>query len=178
MDYECERGAKRNFEVWRASEGDIRETDEERLNRLEREGMEEEGETTAMEELERKVGDARQEMAVADALDEIRTRNARNERSEKREAGEVVREEMDEERRRVEREDEERTRRAFVTEGGERVRRIGVDDEEGEIGVGGKERGKVLMPPPTTTGLEFKRVVKKKKDFGAALGIKKKSALV
>merc|ERR1712000_603263 len=34
----------------------------------------------AMQELETKTLDAKREMAVADALDEIRTRNARNER--------------------------------------------------------------------------------------------------
>ncbi|KAK0334438.1 Pre-mRNA-splicing factor cwf16, partial [Friedmanniomyces endolithicus] len=39
MDYECERGAKRNFEVWRERVlGE--ETDEERLDRLEREESE------------------------------------------------------------------------------------------------------------------------------------------
>ncbi|KAL9576000.1 MAG: hypothetical protein Q9212_007479, partial [Teloschistes hypoglaucus] len=131
MDYVCERGAKRNFEVWRqgvgggeAGEGG-KETDEERLDRLERE-MEE---RSAMEELEAKVVDAKQEMAIADALDEIRTRNARNERAVAAGAGEVGEEKefdpADEERMRVEREDEERAKRAFQTESGERVRRIG-----------------------------------------------------
>ncbi|KAL8875362.1 MAG: hypothetical protein Q9192_009056, partial [Flavoplaca navasiana] len=78
MDYTCERGAKRNFEIWRAGgETPAGETDEERLDRLEAEM----GEKSAMEELEAKVVDAKQEMAIADALDEIRTRNARNERA-------------------------------------------------------------------------------------------------
>lgn len=70
----CEKGAKRNTEPWRAAP---EETDEERLDRLERE--EEEESKNAMAELEAKTVDAKREMAVADALDEIRTRNAARE---------------------------------------------------------------------------------------------------
>ncbi|KAL9579736.1 MAG: hypothetical protein Q9203_006573, partial [Teloschistes exilis] len=157
------------------------ETDEERLDRLERE-MEE---RSAMEELEAKVVDAKQEMAIADALDEIRTRNARNERAAAAGAGAAGEEKeidpVDEERRRVEREDEERAKRAFQTESGEKVRRIGkegdgVEEEEGGVeGVGTSD--KATMPPPQTVP-EFRRVVKKKKDLGKALGIKRKPALV
>src|ERR1700712_1649970 len=73
MDYACERGAKRNFEPWR--EERTEETDMERLDRLEQEELEKD----AMKELEAKTHDARTEMQVADALDEIRSRNARNE---------------------------------------------------------------------------------------------------
>ncbi|KAI4196490.1 MAG: hypothetical protein LQ350_006529 [Teloschistes chrysophthalmus] len=186
MDYMCERGAKRNFEVWRQAGGGEGgggqgETDEERLDRLERE-MEE---RSAMEELEAKVVDAKQEMAIADALDEIRTRNARNERAVAAGAGEAGEEKevdpAEEERRRVEMEDEERARRAFQTESGERVRRIGEggdggeeEEEEEEEGVGIDAK---MMPPPQTVP-EFRRVVKKKKDLGKALGIKRKPALV
>lgn len=196
MDYECERGAKRNFEVWRNKDGDGEggrklETEEEMLERLEAEEAERGG---AMEALEGKVADARQEMAIADALDEIRTRNARIQRAEGKgeegvggalDAAEKVRREREAERERVEREDEEAARRAFG-------RGIEIEDEEGDGVVGGKEgdignvqvkgdgegtkaKGATVgnMPPP-----EFKRVVKKKKDFSAALGIKKKPALV
>ncbi|RYP80209.1 hypothetical protein DL769_002567 [Monosporascus sp. CRB-8-3] len=74
QDYVCEKGAKRNTEPWRAGP---EETDEERLDRLERE--EEEESKNAMAELEAKTVDAKREMAVADALDEIRTRNAARE---------------------------------------------------------------------------------------------------
>lgn len=177
MDYTCERGAKRNFEIWRqgGEDGGEKETDEERLDRLERE----DGEKNAMEELEAKVVDAKQEMAIADALDEIRTRNARNERAAGgKEMGDVVKEQVDEERRRVEVEDEEMARRAFMTETGEKVRRIGEGEEEEGDGVDGrviKSVGEMMPPPPVPT---FKRAVKKKKDLGAALGIKKKPALM
>ncbi|KAI4211851.1 MAG: hypothetical protein LQ351_005342 [Letrouitia transgressa] len=171
MDYECERGAKRNFEIWRQGDGGEKETDEERLDRLERE----QEEKTAMEELEAKVVDAKQEIAVADALDEIRTRNARNERARGKEVDAAVGLEerlMEEERRRVEAEDAERARRAFTTEEGEKVRRIIGDEEEKK---GGEEEKREMAPPPVPM---FQKTVKKKKDFGAALGIKKKAALV
>ena len=49
MDYECERGAKRNFEPWREAKLN-EETEEERLDRIERE----EAERDAMKELETK----------------------------------------------------------------------------------------------------------------------------
>jgi hypothetical protein len=89
-----------------------------------------------------------------------------------------VQEEGDGKRERMEREDQEMARRAFMTEEGEKVRRIGEGDGEEEAKVGGLLLGneandKELMPPPT-----FKRGVKRKKDFAAALGIKKKPALV
>lgn len=176
MDYECEKGAKRNFEVWRQTPANNElESEEDRLERLERE----ESERGAMALLETKVGDAKQEMAIADALDEIRTRNARNERAAGREAEvEHLREEREETERLM---DAEAARLAFTTESGERVRRLGDEPDEWRdtdmmLGDGGANSGAAAavdgleMPPPPT----FKRVVKKKKDFAAALGIKKK----
>jgi hypothetical protein len=175
MDYTCERGAKRNTEPWRMNGGGIQESDEERLDRLERE----EEERNAMVELETKTLDAKREMAVADALDEIRTRNARNERIGK-DGGEVTvsRAAIDEEKERQEREDEEAARRAFMRRQ-EALEEV-IEDDEDEWSAGPsaladepmKEVSKE-MPPPS-----FKRVVKKKKDFSAALGIKKKPSLV
>ncbi|KAK6401779.1 Pre-mRNA-splicing factor cwf16 [Oleoguttula sp. CCFEE 5521] len=119
MDYECERGARRNFEVWREAKLN-EETEEEMLDRIEKE----ENERDAMKELERKTVDAKMEMAVADALDESGT--------------------------------------------GEKVRRL----EENLLLTGPEDRVKedVAVPAPT-----FTRQIKKKKDFSAALGIKKKS---
>lgn len=196
MDYTCERGAKRNFEVWRKTDGEDDahklETDEERLDRLEAE----EAERGAMEVLEGKVVDAKREMEIADALDEIRTRNARIQRAEGSgevdkalEQAERARAEFEAEKRRVEAEDEEAARRAFgrgieideAVEDGAWMG-MGMDGDGGVLGDGGGGAGEVTaakgatvgsMPPP-----EFKRVVKKKKDFSAALGIKKKPALV
>ena len=178
MDYECERGAKRNTEPWRMNGGGLQESDEERLDRLERE----EEEKNAMQELETKTLDAKREMAVADALDEIPTRNARNERSgtDGVELG-AARETRDEERERQDREDEEAARRAFMRKQEDLGEVIDDEDMEDDAGVGSSasaaaaitKEAAMEMPPPS-----FKRVVKKKKDHGALLGIKKKPSLV
>lgn len=213
MDYVCEGGAKRNFEVWRQKkkdgnddDGDNKddgdgnddlETEEERLERLVRE----EEERGAMANLETKVLDAKREMEIADALDEIRTRNARNERARVKGDGDVAafafgrggvvdkEEEERRERERIEREDDEAAKRAFMKVKERQLHDDGDDDDENDEGFvnnpslslvpGDRGRGgnafpaiadSVKMPPPLT----FKREVKKKKDFSAALGIKKK----
>jgi hypothetical protein len=177
MDYVCERGAKRNFEPWREHQRhNANETEEEVLQRLEREENEEREqlERDKMAELEEKMLDSKREMAVADALDEIRTRNARIERGEAR--GEEValarvRDEAEEARRRAEQEDEEAARRAFMTATGEKVKRLVEEDEiDGDKATAAKD-----MPPPPPS---FSRVKKPKKPFSAGLGIKKKSSLV
>lgn len=214
MDYVCEGGAKRNFEVWRQKkkdgnddDGDNKddgdgdndlETEEERLERLVRE----EEERGAMANLETKVLDAKREMEIADALDEIRTRNARNERARVKGDGDVAafafgrggvvdkEEEERRERERIEREDDEAAKRAFMKVKERQLHDDGDDDDENDEGFvnnpslslvpGDRGRGggnafpaiadSVKMPHPLT----FKREVKKKKDFSAALGIKKK----
>ncbi|ROW02951.1 hypothetical protein VSDG_01940 [Cytospora chrysosperma] len=102
QDYTCERGAKRNTEPWRKV--DEEETDEQRLDRLEQE----EEERNAMQELEAKTVDAKREMAIADALDEIRTRNARMERANHDGMmGEVALVRPEDEKRRMEDEEDE-----------------------------------------------------------------------
>ena len=191
MDYTCEKGAKRNFEVWRQSDGEggvvKEETDEERLDRLEMEEVEK----GAMGVLEGKVEDARREMEIADKLDEIRTRNARNERAQREglDPEDVLRIKAggDKELERIEQEEAEIARRAFMTEAGEKVRRVVEGgDEEGDGGDNSEGLRALTMldtaksmegmpPPPVPT---FQRVVKKKKDLSAALGIKKKPALI
>ncbi|KAF7557502.1 hypothetical protein G7046_g6027 [Stylonectria norvegica] len=117
-NYAMVKGAVRNMEPWRNREAED-ETVEQRLDRLEQEEIEAAGEEekNAMADLEAKNLDARREMAAADALDEIRHRNARIHRSEKDGmdyADTVVRSE-DEERERQEREDDEAAKRAFAT---------------------------------------------------------------
>ena len=182
MDYQCERGAKRNFEPWRANGESAKvETEEERLDRLE---AEEAAQGSAMEQLEAKVVDAKREMDIADALDEIRTRNARIQRAEGKEEtdkavelAELKRREKEEEDRRIEEEDAEAARKAFSkgSESEENVAR----SEETTVASVSESKGEAnaapagSMPPPT-----FKKIIKKKKDFGAALGIKKKPSLV
>lgn len=179
MDYECEKGAKRNFEVWRQNPEDGNggevETEQERLDRLEAE----EAEMGVMENLETKVVDAKREMEIADALDEIRTRNARNERAGKKgdveDLAKQAEEEREAEKRRIEAEDEAAVRRAFTSEAGERTRKLELTEEQDVtvyVGVEGQTAAQA-MPPPS-----FKRAPKKKKDLAGALGIKKKVALV
>ena len=196
MDYECEKGAKRNFEPWREAKL-AEETDEERIDRLERE----EAERDAMKDLEAKTLDAKTEMQIADALDEIRTRNARIERGEK-DGGEVtVLDRKDDARERQEAEDAEAARLAFLGAGGEKVRRLVDEEEEHDQDVplasasttistvtgssaaatpaAATKSASALMPPPSSIPVPtFQRKLKKKTDFGAKLGIKKKTSLV
>lgn len=190
MDYEAERGAKRNFEPWREAKL-AEETEEERLDRLERE----EGERDPMKELEEKAMDQKTEMQIADSLDRIRTRNARIERGAREgaggveEAAEAKRGEIEGERERVEREDEEVARKAFANGSGDKVRRLVVEEgqevdapdmngtpNEGldapfENKMTSAQADAALMPPPS-----FAPKKKKKQDYAAKLGIKKKAA--
>ncbi|KAI5862887.1 DUF572-domain-containing protein [Durotheca rogersii] len=202
QDYACESGAKRSTEPWRVGR---EETDEERLDRLEKE----EEERNAMVELEAKTVDAKREMAVADALDEIRTRNARMERAnqEGEEAGVAMT--VDSEAERLEREDAEMARRAFafaklandemeILEYGDgdgdgyssatsagpsssaSSSHVTPEPSTGSNTVGAPEPKRAVAPAPTSADMpppSFRRVVKKKKDHSALLGIKKKPAL-
>lgn len=129
QDYTVEKGAKRNVDPWKrglGGNGTEDETDEQRLDRIEREMAAAEGEDhmvleerNAMAELEAKTADAKREMAVADALDEIRSRNARLAKAQRDgvEIEAVIRgpsEEEERRRRQEEEEDAEAARRAFA----------------------------------------------------------------
>ena len=70
-DYAAEHGASRNFEPWR-DEKAVEEED--RLAKLEEE------ENNPMKALENRTVDSKREMDILDALQDIRARNARNER--------------------------------------------------------------------------------------------------
>ncbi|KAF1945540.1 DUF572-domain-containing protein [Clathrospora elynae] len=159
MDYECERGAKRNFEPWREAKLN-EENEEERLDRIEKE----EAERDAMKELETKVLDAKTEMAIADALDEIRSRNARMERADREGiTTEIQPDAAIDRRKRQEEEDAEAARQAFAN-------RSMPDIGEEEI-----EEDMVDVPFEMSVVTSFSKKPKEKKDFGAALGIKKKA---
>lgn len=167
-DYTCEKGAKRNFEPWREAKL-ADETEEERLDRLEAEAAEKD----AMKELETKTLDAKTEMAIADALDEIRTRNARMEKVDKDGSVATVTDVRDEERERQERADEEAARRAFHTDAGEKIRRL--DEHTLEL-----HRNPMSSDEPQQLSTEkptFQRTVKRRKDSSLATGIKKKPKL-
>ena len=70
-DYAAEHGASRNFEPWRDEEVG---KEEDRLAKLEAE------ENDPMKALENRTVDSKREMDILDALQDIRARNARNER--------------------------------------------------------------------------------------------------
>lgn len=177
MDYTCEKGAKRNFEPWREAKL-AEENEEERLDRLEREAAEHD----AMKELETKTLDAKTEMAIADKLDEIRTRNARLERADRGGDVSFVRDEIDHERERQEAEDAEAAKLAFMTGTGERVRRLQEEEEDEQApnlvspSIGDATNTIAALTPGESSTPAFARIKKKKKDFAAALGIKKKVA--
>lgn len=170
MDYTCEKGAIRNFEPWRNAKME-EETEEERLNRLEEEENE-----SAMEKLETKTLDSKREMQIADALDEIRTRNARNERVDEEEImGKLVevKDAATLERERQEKEDEEAAKKAFRTEENTFVRRVVEGEEDAPKAAADPEKsGATAVEVPS-----FKKTVKRKRDLGAVLGIKKKKTV-
>jgi hypothetical protein len=151
MDYRIVSGAKREYEVWRDEER-AKDTTEERLDRLEREEAEGGGsqskERTTIGNLERKMEDARAEMKVADALDEIRAANARRDVKPSVDGGAVAADVQ-------EVEDAEIARAAFKGR-----KRSAPDHEVDAFGVN------FSMARPMKKG---------KKDFGKALGIKRKA---
>ncbi|KAI9026270.1 CWC16 protein, partial [Hyaloraphidium curvatum] len=70
-DYVCEQGAVRNFEPWKDSSLTEDELKEQRAK---------DEENNPMKALENRTMESKREMDILDALDEIRTRNAMNER--------------------------------------------------------------------------------------------------
>lgn len=79
-DYAAEHGASRNFEPWREKgEEAPPEEEEDPLDRLLAEEAEQDGESDLdpMAALEQRTKESRREMDIADALTDIRTRNAR-----------------------------------------------------------------------------------------------------
>jgi rubredoxin len=70
-DYVAEHGANRNFEPWR---------DESKESEKLVEDREKEEENNPLKALENRTLDSKREMDILDALDEIKTRNARNEK--------------------------------------------------------------------------------------------------
>ncbi|TFK42846.1 hypothetical protein BDQ12DRAFT_624166 [Crucibulum laeve] len=109
-DYIAEHGASRNFEPWR-EERAVEEED--RLAKLEEE------ENNPMKALENRTTDSKREMEILDALQDLRARNARNERVGQsvdllaRIAAEDLENEEDAEKKHFEEEDEKLVREVF-----------------------------------------------------------------
>ncbi|KAJ7106065.1 CWC16 protein [Mycena crocata] len=111
-DYTAEHGASRNFEPWR-EEREVEEVD--RLAKLEEE------ENNPMKVLENRTTDSKREMDILDALQDIRARNARNERVGNSSVDllarinvEELENEEDMERKRIAEEDEKLVREVFA----------------------------------------------------------------
>jgi hypothetical protein len=123
-DYSAEHGASRNFEPWR-EEKELEEED--RLAKLEAE------ENNPMKVLENRTVDSKREMDILDALQDIRARNARNEKVDERAIQEMLARRLAEEdlepdeetleRKKWEEEDEKLVRQVFdkVDTGGDKV---------------------------------------------------------
>lgn len=165
-DYEAESGAQRNFEPWRddAAKADNDETE---LDKLEEE-------ENAMEVLETKTMDAKKEMEIADALDEIRTRNAMNarigvdklleklEHDRIREAEEVAK--LRDAGPATLDEDRERAKAVFAGDNGTIVRRLRDADDESTPEIA--PTLKISAPP------RFVPQVPKRRPRGSLLGVK------
>lgn len=80
-DYTVEHGVSRNFEPWREGRDEEEEAGKDPLaHLLEEEGIEESDDEDPMKALEKRTQESRREMEVMDALQDIRSRNARLDR--------------------------------------------------------------------------------------------------
>ncbi|KAF9180616.1 hypothetical protein BGZ51_004806 [Haplosporangium sp. Z 767] len=165
-DYVAEHGAQRNFEPWRDVSGDLAAE------------REEEEENNPMKALENRTQDSKREMEIMDALDEIRTRNAMNERVDadillNKLAG--TEEEQAQRRQQEEDEEDERLAKAvFKDVDGEKVKRLR-DDNDGpeEISAAQIAMAKFASPLLLPT---FKAPLTKKRKQGGLLGLVKSTA--
>ncbi|KND04878.1 uncharacterized protein SPPG_00576 [Spizellomyces punctatus DAOM BR117] len=125
-DYVAEHGAQRNFEPWR---DDAAVLEDRKTERAEAE------ENNPMKALENRTLDSKREMDILDALDEIRMRNAKNERVDADNVLEQIillgEEERERSKREQEEEDDRIAKSIFQSVDGENVKRI-LDDVDGE----------------------------------------------
>ncbi|THX74189.1 DUF572-domain-containing protein [Aureobasidium pullulans] len=142
--YVCEKGAVRNYDPWRMiGREDVQES------------------TDVMAAVDSKLVDARTEMAIADALDEIRTRNAGREIAA-RSLSTFLAEDNVDERQRTTHLDEVTACEAFASKN-ERIHRL--PDDTSDTRHIASSFGSAPL---------FKRFKRQKKDHSAALGIKRK----
>lgn len=161
----AEHGAARNFEPWRDPKHD--QADADKLAQLEDE------ENNPMAALEHKAVDSKREMDILDALQDLKSRNARLERAGRADGAEqrvldrissgvevgdreVRRKltEFEEARRRAEEEDEEEIRRVFGRTFVDGVPDIGLGGGEGSGSESGEESEDPLTPGGDSTAGE------------------------
>lgn len=162
-DYAAEHGASRNFEPWR-DEKAVEEED--RLAKLEEE------ENNPMKALENRTTDSKREMDILDALQDIRARNARNERVGQSTAEDLLERigleerglvsEEDEEKRRQEEEDERLVREVFskvpIASGSGSSSLLSLAAEKAVVGEGaGEGESSTPTPPPPPRTITVKR---------------------
>jgi len=121
-DYECEFGASRNFEPWRETQKVVEDAKDKR----EKEEM-----GDAMKALENRTLDSKIEMDILDALDEIRSLNARQSKMDPLNVLLQMQKEQGEEEKRLDEEDEQLVKQTFG-EGDVVVKRINEGDGENE----------------------------------------------
>ncbi|KAG0282646.1 hypothetical protein BGZ96_000269 [Linnemannia gamsii] len=162
-DYVAEHGAQRNFEPWRGDDSAGAEKEEEEEN-------------NPMKALENRTQDSKREMEIMDALDEIRTRNAHNERVDadillNRMVG--TEEEITLKQQQLEDEEDDRLAKAiFKDADGETVKRLhddidGSDEEPDAAKIAMAKFSQSLSLPDFSTPLA------KKRKQGGSLGLVK-----
>jgi len=172
-DYECEFGASRNFEPWRETQKVLDDAKDKR-------DKEEMGD--AMKALENRTLDSKIEMDILDALDEIRSLNARQSKMDPLEVLTQMQKDQEEEIKRLDEEDEQLVKQAF---GDTEVVVKRIDDGEVEDEEDGELLKKLELEPmfPNTmkrqkTGEDQGSIVGKakvesvKKGMGMGVGVK------
>ncbi|KAF8946453.1 hypothetical protein BGZ47_000523 [Haplosporangium gracile] len=162
-DYVAEHGAQRNFEPWRGDDSASAEKEEEEEN-------------NPMKALENRTQDSKREMEIMDALDEIRTRNAVNERVDadtllNRIVG--TEEEIALKQQQLEDEEDDRLAKAVFTDAdGETVKRLHDDldgsDEEPDVAKIAMAKFSQPLALP-----DFSAPLAKKRKQGGSLGLVK-----
>lgn len=168
--YAMVSGAFRNIEPW--CDGKTEETDSQRLDRLQAgEGDQEVGMADLIQSLEQKTQDLERVIAVADALDAIRTKNAAVARISRQSCFETVTPPRKTQAEEQDQQDAEEACRAFQKRRDEVIGEITEDEVEGHVG-GNKSLGGTESFKPTRLTSYTRR--KKKKDYVASLGVKAK----
>ncbi|KAL4401398.1 Pre-mRNA-splicing factor Cwf16 [Malassezia pachydermatis] len=191
-DYAAEHGAQRNFEPWRDKEED--KVPEPVSDDGEENSEEEEPEIDPMKALEKRMEESQREMEVMDALQDIRTRNARFERMDTS----TVLQAIDEGKRKAasmappadedtHEEDEALVRKYFrkeVPEGEEEARVVRsalsenhtpAPDAVSLLSERTKEQLKTILPPPASASTKPAATAAKRRRGPNALGIVRKS---
>lgn len=153
-DYQCEWGASRNFEPWREN----KKAEEQAKEKREKEEL-----GDAMKALENRTKDSKIEMDILDALDEIRSLNARQSKMDPIEI--LLQKQKDEEaeQQRLTEEDEDLVKSVYGD--GPYVKRIYEEEEEDETeGLDdGPLNGSLLKNPKISPDMDVFTSVKKQK---------------